>query len=54
MKKIITLLLIIALFIASLSLFACTGGDEKETEGSKTTEAETVDDRWELGGVPLG
>ncbi len=66
MKKIITVLLIIAIAVTSISLFACTDSEEQETghniivgdddEGDviAPTDQESDDDSWELGGVPLG
>ena len=67
MKKIIAIILIAALVVLTLSLCACTkdpvesesesgptlivGGDD---EGDNGAESGSVDDKYELGGVPLG
>lgn len=66
MKKIIAIIIIAALVVLTLSLCACTknptesesesgptlivGGDD---EGGDGADNDTVDDKYELGGVPL-
>ena len=70
MKKLIAILLLLALFASCATLVGCTDGEEEETGhniivGGEENEDEnddspadkeqgTVTDEWELGGVPLG
>ena len=67
MKKILAFILIFALvLICVCALVSCTDGEEDEThniiiggpedddEMPTVSGDETIDDSWELGGVPLG
>ena len=67
MKKFLTFIIICVSLISCVTAFsACTDGEEDETHNIiigddneddtpiATTDGGTIDDSWELGGVPIG